>query len=71
MSGIHRGSHSPTEEHTFVGVFCIMQLQIVLLELRKACNFVPFTEFGGFRYKECGMYTHYRANVSFLNNCAQ
>ena len=60
---MHRVNHSPTEEHALVGVFHIMQLQIVLLELGKACNFVRFTDFGCFRYKEHGMYTHYKANV--------
>ena len=71
MSGIHRVSYSPTEEHPFVGVFCIMKLQIVLLQLCKACNFVCFIEFGGFHYKERRMYTHYKANIPFLDNCAQ
>ena len=70
-SGIHQVSHSPTEECAFSRVFCIMQLQVVLFEPCKACNFVCFTEFGGFHYKECGMYTHYKPNIPFLNNCAQ
>ena len=55
----------------FVRVFRIMQLQILLLELGEACNFVCFMEFGGFRYKEHGMYTHYKANVPFLDSCEQ
>ena len=70
-SGIHRVNHSPTEERAFVRVFHIMQLQIVLLELCKACNFAPFTKFGGFHYKEREIYMHYTANVPFLDNCAQ
>ena len=70
-SGIHRVSHSSTKERAFVGVFRIIQLQIVLFELCKAYNFVRFTEFRSFRYKERGMYTHYKANVRFLGNSAQ
>ena len=68
-SRIHRVSHSPTEEHAFVGVFNIIQCEIVLLELGKACNFVRFTKFECFRYKEHGMYTHYKAKT--FNNCVQ
>ena len=51
-SGIHRVSHSLTEEHAFVGVFRIIQLKIVLLKLCKACNFVRFMELEGFCYKK-------------------
>ena len=65
------GSGITIEERVFVRVFRIIQLQIVLLELCKACNFVRFAEFGGFHYKERGIYTHYKTNVPFLDNCAQ